>query len=139
MTDLPTISHRIGGAAVDGTSTRTAPVYNPATGRVAKSVRLASTADVNDAVAVALAAFPAWRDMSQAKRQTIMYSFRELLNARKGDLADILTAEHGKVTADALGEITRGLEVVEFALGMPHLSKGDYSENVSTGVDVYSL
>jgi malonate-semialdehyde dehydrogenase (acetylating)/methylmalonate-semialdehyde dehydrogenase len=139
MTDLPIISHRIGGAAVDGSSTRTAPVFNPATGQVARNVRLASTADVNDAVAVAMAAFPGWRDTSQAKRQTIMYNFRELLNARKGDLADILTAEHGKVTSDALGEITRGLEVVEFALGMPHLSKGDHSENVSTGVDVYSL
>ena len=139
MTDLPTISHWIGGAILDGDSTRTSPVFNPATGRAAKNVRLASTGDVNDAVAVALAAFPAWRDTSQAKRQTIMYSFRELLNARKEDLAGILTAEHGKVTADALGEITRGLEVVEFALGMPQLSKGDYSENVSTGVDVYSL
>jgi malonate-semialdehyde dehydrogenase (acetylating)/methylmalonate-semialdehyde dehydrogenase len=139
MTDLPIISHRIGGATVDGNSTRTAAVFNPATGQVARNVRLASTADVDDAVEVALAAFPGWRDTSQAKRQTIMYNFRELLNARKGDLADILTDEHGKVTSDALGEIARGLEVVEFALGMPHLSKGDYSENVSTGVDVYSL
>jgi malonate-semialdehyde dehydrogenase (acetylating)/methylmalonate-semialdehyde dehydrogenase len=136
MTDLPIISHWIGGAILDGDSTRTSPVFNPATGRVARNVRLASIADVNDAVAVALAAFLAWRDTSQAKRHTIMHNFRELLNARKEDLADIPTAEHGKVTADALGEITRGLEVVEFALGMPQLSKGDYSENVSTGVDV---
>ncbi|WP_198417271.1 aldehyde dehydrogenase family protein, partial [Cryobacterium sp. TMT1-2-1] len=139
MNAIPTISHWIDGAAAAGTSTRTAPVFNPATGQVAKNVSLASTADVDVAIASALAAFPAWRDTSQAKRQSIMFNFRELLNARKGELADILTAEHGKVSADALGEITRGLEVVEFALGMPHLMKGDYSENVSTGVDVYTL
>ena len=102
-------------------------------------MRLANSADVDTAVAAARAAYPGWLDTSQAKRQSIMYNFRELLNQRKGDLADILTAEHGKVSSDALGEITRGLEVVEFALGMPHLSKGDFSENVSTGVDVYSL
>jgi malonate-semialdehyde dehydrogenase (acetylating)/methylmalonate-semialdehyde dehydrogenase len=139
MTDIPTISHYIDGTAAAGTSTLTAPVFNPATGTVAKNVLLASTADLDAAVAVAQAAYPAWRDMSQARRQTIMFNFRELLNARKGDLAEILTAEHGKVTSDALGEIIRGLEVVEFALGMPHLSKGEYSENVSTGVDVYTL
>ena len=139
MTDLPTIQHYVNGVASAGTSIRTAPVYNPATGTVAKNVLLASTADLDAAVAVAQAAFPAWRDTSQARRQSIMYNFRELLNARKGDLAEILTAEHGKVTSDALGEIIRGLEVVEFALGMPHLSKGEYSENVSTGVDVYTL
>ncbi|TFD69088.1 CoA-acylating methylmalonate-semialdehyde dehydrogenase [Cryobacterium sp. Hb1] len=139
MTDVPTISHYINGAAAVGTSSRTAPVFNPATGTVAKNVLLASTRDLDTAVEVAQAAYPAWRDTSQARRQSIMYNFRELLNARKGDLADILTAEHGKVTSDALGEIIRGLEVVEFALGMPHLSKGEYSENVSTGVDVYTL
>ncbi len=139
MTDIPTIQHYVDGAASAGTSTRTAPVYNPATGTVAKNVLLASTADLDAAVAVAQAAYPAWRDMSQARRQTIMYNFRELLNARKGELAEILTAEHGKVLSDALGEIIRGLEVVEFALGMPHLSKGEFSENVSTGVDVYTL
>jgi malonate-semialdehyde dehydrogenase (acetylating)/methylmalonate-semialdehyde dehydrogenase len=139
MTDLPTVQHYVNGVPSAGTSTRTAPVYNPATGTVAKNVLLASTADLDAAVAVAQAAYPAWRDTSQARRQSIMYNFRELLNARKGDLAEILTAEHGKVTSDALGEIIRGLEVVEFALGMPHLSKGEYSENVSTGVDVYTL
>jgi malonate-semialdehyde dehydrogenase (acetylating)/methylmalonate-semialdehyde dehydrogenase len=134
-----TLSHYINGASVDGDSTRTSPVFNPATGAVAKNVRLASTADVDTAVAAAHAAFPGWRDTSQAKRQTIMYKFRELINERREDLAKILTAEHGKVTSDALGEIARGIEVVEFALGMPHLSKGDFSENVSTGVDVYTL
>ena len=139
MNDTPFINHWINGAQVEGTSTRTAPVFNPATGAIAKNVRLANSADVDTAVAAARAAYPGWLDTSQAKRQSIMYNFRELLNQRKGDLADILTAEHGKVSSDALGEITRGLEVVEFALGMPHLSKGDFSENVSTGVDVYSL
>ncbi|WP_104083501.1 CoA-acylating methylmalonate-semialdehyde dehydrogenase [Cryobacterium sp. Y11] len=139
MTEVPTIQHYIDGAAAAGASTRTAPVFNPATGTVAKNVLLASSTDLNAAVAVARAAYPAWRDLSQARRQTILYNFRELLNARKGDLAEILTAEHGKVTSDALGEIIRGLEVVEFALGMPHLTKGEYSENVSTGVDVYTL
>ena len=139
MNDTPIIDHWINGAASQGTSTRTAPVYNPARGTVAKNVRLASAADVDTAVASALAAYPGWRGTSQAKRQRIMYNFRELLNQRKNDLADILTAEHGKVTSDARGEVARGIEVVEFALGMPHLSKGEFSENVSTGVDVYSL
>jgi malonate-semialdehyde dehydrogenase (acetylating)/methylmalonate-semialdehyde dehydrogenase len=139
MTDLPVLAHYIDGALGAGTSTRTAPVYNPATGAVQRLVSLASTADVDTAVASAHAAYPAWRDASIAKRQTVMFAFRELLNARKGELADILTNEHGKVTADALGEIARGLEVVEFALGLPHLAKGEFSENVSTGVDVYTL
>jgi malonate-semialdehyde dehydrogenase (acetylating)/methylmalonate-semialdehyde dehydrogenase len=139
MADTPTLSHYINGSTVDGASARTSPVYNPATGAVAKNVRLANTPDVGTAVAAALAAFPGWRDTSQAKRQTIMFRFRELLNERRNDLADILTAEHGKVTSDARGEVARGIEVVEFALGMPNLMKGDFSENVSTGVDVYTL
>ena len=139
MTDLPVLTHYIDGAPGAGSSARTAPVYNPATGAVQRLVSLASASDVDTAVASALAAYPAWRDASIAKRQTVMFAFRELLNARKGELADILTNEHGKVTADALGEIARGLEVVEFALGLPHLAKGEYSENVSTGVDVYTL
>ncbi|TFC30555.1 CoA-acylating methylmalonate-semialdehyde dehydrogenase [Cryobacterium sp. TMT2-18-3] len=139
MTELPLITHWVDGAPLRGASTRTAPVFNPALGAVAKNVILASATDVDTAVASAHAAYPLWRDTSQAKRQGVMFNFRELLNARKGELADILTAEHGKVTSDALGEIARGLEVVEFALGMPHLSKGEYSENVSTGVDVYTL
>ncbi|MHA6669562.1 CoA-acylating methylmalonate-semialdehyde dehydrogenase [Homoserinimonas sp. A447] len=134
-----TLSHYINGASADGSSTRTSPVFNPATGAVAKNVRLASTADVDTAVAAAHAAYPAWRDTSQAKRQVILYKFRELISERRDELADILTAEHGKVTSDARGEVARGIEVVEFALGMPHLVKGDFSENVSTGVDVYTL
>ncbi len=134
-----TLVHYINGTAHKGASTRTSPVFNPATGVVAKNVALASVADVDTAVAAATAAYPAWRDMSQANRQAILYKYRELLNARRNDLADILTAEHGKVTSDARGEVARGIEVVEFALGMPSLIKGDYSENVSTGVDVYTI
>ncbi|MDM4763378.1 CoA-acylating methylmalonate-semialdehyde dehydrogenase [Galbitalea sp. SE-J8] len=133
------LDHWVSGAAFTGESTRTAPVYNPAQGVVTKDVRLASTDDVAVAVAAAAAAFPAWSGTSLAKRQQIMFAFRELLNARKGDLAAILTNEHGKVTSDALGEIARGLEVVELATSIPNLMKGEYSESVSTGVDVYSI
>jgi malonate-semialdehyde dehydrogenase (acetylating)/methylmalonate-semialdehyde dehydrogenase len=132
------VNHWINGALLEGESTRTAPVYDPALGTIAREVRLATVADVDAGVAAAKAAFPGWAETSLAKRQAIIFSFRELLNARKDELAEILTAEHGKVLSDALGEIARGLEVVEFATGIPHLIKGEYSENVSTGVDVYS-
>ncbi|GAA3740157.1 CoA-acylating methylmalonate-semialdehyde dehydrogenase [Leifsonia bigeumensis] len=132
------LNHWIGGATVEGESTRTSPVYNPALGTVAKEVRLATVGDIATAVAAAKAAFPAWAETSLAKRQAVIFNFRQLLNERKEDLARILTAEHGKVLSDALGEIARGLEVVEFASAIPHLMKGEYSENVSTGVDVYT-
>jgi malonate-semialdehyde dehydrogenase (acetylating) / methylmalonate-semialdehyde dehydrogenase len=135
----PTVTHFVGGKAFTGSSTRTAPVYDPALGVVTKQVSLASTEDMAHAIAVAKAAFPAWRDLSLARRAGIMFRFRELLEARKGELAEIITSEHGKVLSDALGEIQRGQEVVEFACGMPHLMKGEYSENASTDVDVYSL
>jgi len=133
------LDHWINGAAVAGASTRTSPVYNPAEGTVSREVRLATGADVDIAVQAAKAAFPAWADASLAKRQAVLFTFRELLNARKAEVAAILTNEHGKVTSDALGEVARGLEVVEFATSIPHLMKGEYSENVSTGVDVYSV
>ncbi|GGE92891.1 CoA-acylating methylmalonate-semialdehyde dehydrogenase [Mycetocola zhadangensis] len=133
------LNHFVGGKLVEGNSTRTSPVYDPAKGTVSKEVRLASVSDVDSAVSAAAAAFPAWRDASLAKRQSVIFTFRELLNARKSELAEILTSEHGKVLSDAAGEIARGLEVVDFAAGMPHLLKGEYSENVSTGVDVYSV
>jgi malonate-semialdehyde dehydrogenase (acetylating)/methylmalonate-semialdehyde dehydrogenase len=132
------VNHWLSGASFEGESTRTAPVYNPALGTVAREVRLASVDDVDAAVAVAKAAFPGWADTSLAKRQAVIFTFRELLNERKEELARILTAEHGKVLSDALGEVARGLEVVDFATGIPHLMKGEYSENVSTGVDVYT-
>jgi malonate-semialdehyde dehydrogenase (acetylating) / methylmalonate-semialdehyde dehydrogenase len=136
---MAVVSHYVGGKAFAGSSKRTAPVYDPALGTVSKEVALASAADLDKAVAVAHAAFPAWRDLSVAKRQSVMFRFRELLEAKKSELAAIITAEHGKVLSDAMGEIQRGQEVVEFACGLGHLMKGEYSENASTDVDVYSL
>ncbi len=133
------VQHWVDGATFAGASTRTAPVYNPATGAVQREVALATTDDVAAAVAAAKKALPGWAGMSLAKRQQLLFAFREVINARKEELAAILTAEHGKVTSDALGEIARGLEVVELATSLPQLLKGEYSENVSTGVDVYSI
>ncbi len=138
MMNLPTIGHWYSGAAQLSHSGRTAEVFDPARGVVTKQVALANQAEIDLAIKSAKDAFPGWRDTSLAKRQQVMFAFRELLNARKGELAQIITAEHGKVLSDALGEITRGQEVVEFATGIPHLMKGSYSENASTGVDVYS-
>jgi malonate-semialdehyde dehydrogenase (acetylating)/methylmalonate-semialdehyde dehydrogenase len=135
---LPQVPHYIGGTRHPSTSGRTAPVYDPALGIVSKEVALADGSEIEFAVAAAQKAFPAWRDTSISRRQQIIFKFRELLNERKGELAEILTSEHGKVLSDALGEIVRGLEVVELATGFPHLIKGEYSEQVSTGVDVYS-
>jgi malonate-semialdehyde dehydrogenase (acetylating)/methylmalonate-semialdehyde dehydrogenase len=135
---IPTIAHFIGGTESASASGRTAPVYDPALGIVSKNVPLADDAEVDAAVAAAHAAFPGWRAVSITKRQQIIFRFRELLNERKDELAAILTSEHGKVLSDAFGEITRGLEVVELATGFPHLIKGEYSEQVSAGVDVYS-
>ena len=132
------VGHWIGDQLVTSTSGRTAPVYDPALGVVTKQVALANQAEINAAVESASVAFSGWKNVPQAKRQQIMFKFRELLNERKGELAEIITSEHGKVLSDALGEITRGQEVVEFACGMPHLLKGFYTENASTGVDVYS-
>ncbi|MEY4310167.1 MAG: hypothetical protein RLZ71_93 [Actinomycetota bacterium] len=134
-----TINHWINGATVASTSGRFAPVYDPALGVQTKSVALANAAEIDAAISAAEAAFPEWRDASIAKRQGVMFNFRELLNARKAELAEIITSEHGKVLSDALGEITRGQEVVEFACGLSQLLKGDYTENASTGVDVYSI
>ena len=132
------VGHWINGAEVAGKSGRTAPVYDPALGVVSKQVALADQSEVDAAISAASAAFPEWHNTAQARKQVILFKFRELLNAKKGELAEIITAEHGKVLSDALGEITRGQEVVEFACGMPHLLKGFYTENASTGVDVYS-
>ena len=135
----PVVAHYVGGKEFKGTSKRTGPVYDPALGVVTKEVALASSEDVAAAIQVAKAAFPAWRDLSLARRQSIMFRFRELLDQKKSELAAIITSEHGKVLSDAMGEIQRGQEVVEFACGLPHLLKGEYSENASTDVDVYSL
>ncbi len=137
--NLPVVPHWIDGAESPSTSGRTAPVFDPALGVATKRVALADEGEIARSIASAKAAFPAWRDLPLARRQTILFSFRELLNARKEELAAIITEEHGKVLSDALGEIARGQEVVEFATGLAHHLKGEYSEQVSTGVDVYSL
>ena len=134
-----TITHWKNNAAFAGTSSATAPVTNPATGAVTGEVVLATAEDARAVIDAAAAAFPDWRDTSLAKRTQILFAFRELLNERKGELAEILTSEHGKVVSDALGEVSRGQEVVEFACGIPHLLKGGFTENASTKVDVYSI
>ncbi|MEP9383751.1 CoA-acylating methylmalonate-semialdehyde dehydrogenase [Nocardioides sp. KR10-350] len=136
---LPVLDHWIDGATTPGTGTRVGDVYDPALGTVQRHVRFATAADVDTAVGAARKAFAEWGEASLAKRMQVVFKFRELLVARKDELAAIITAEQGKVLADAAGEIARGLEVVEFACAMPHLIKGAMSENVSTGVDVHSL
>jgi malonate-semialdehyde dehydrogenase (acetylating) / methylmalonate-semialdehyde dehydrogenase len=136
---VTTIEHWIGGGATGGTSTRRAPVFNPATGRQQHEVVLAETADVDAAVAAAKTAFASWSQASLSKRTKIMFAFRELVNSHVKELAEIISDEHGKVLSDAAGEVQRGLEVVEFACGIPQLLKGDYSDQASTGVDVFSF
>jgi len=133
------ITHWIDGKPFGGVAERSGEVFDPATGAVQGRVDFADRSVVDEAVAAAKAAFPGWRDTSLTKRAQTLFAFRELLNDRKEELAAIITAEHGKVLSDALGEVTRGLEVVEFACGIPHLVKGGFSEQVSTGVDVYSI
>ena len=133
------IPHWIGGARVEGTSGRSGPVYNPAAGVQSGAVDLASVEEVDTAVRSAAEAFPAWRATSLAKRAELFFAIRELFHAKREDLATFLTAEHGKVLSDAMGEVARGLEVIEFACGIPTLLKGDFSEQASTGIDVYSI
>ena len=133
------ISHWINGKVSTETSGRKGDVYNPATGQVTATVEFASTEQVGKVVDVATAAFNEWRHSSLTKRTQVLFAFRELLNQNKVKIAELITAEHGKVLSDAQGEVTRGLEVVEFACGIPHLLKGGYSEGVSTDVDVYSI
>ncbi|MCL2551026.1 MAG: CoA-acylating methylmalonate-semialdehyde dehydrogenase [Actinomycetia bacterium] len=133
------ITHLVDGRPWQGTAERTAPVHNPATGEQTGVVDLASAALVGAAVTSAKAAWQQWRDVSLAKRSQVLFAFRELLHARREEIAALVTAEHGKVLSDALGEVTRGLEVAEFACGIPHLLKGGFTENASTGVDVHSV
>ncbi|GAA2908211.1 CoA-acylating methylmalonate-semialdehyde dehydrogenase [Streptosporangium fragile] len=135
---MKNVTHWINGARVEG-SGRTSEIFNPATGEVGGRVHLASAAEVDAAVAAAVAAFPAWRDASLVKRSQVLFRYRELVHANRDELARLISAEHGKVHSDALGEVARGLEVVEFACGIPHLLKGGYSEGVSTRVDSYSI
>ncbi len=136
---MKTISHWIDGKVVAGTSGQRWPVYNPATGEQTGAADLASAAEVDAAVETAAGAFRAWRSSSLAQRATVLFAFRELIDRHRADIAAMITAEHGKVTSDALGEVARGIENVEFACGVPHLLKGGFSEQPSRGVDVYSI
>jgi malonate-semialdehyde dehydrogenase (acetylating)/methylmalonate-semialdehyde dehydrogenase len=134
------VTHWIGGKPwTGGQAERQGDIYNPATGQVTGTVDFAGPAEVAAAVQAAAGAFPAWRATSLVKRTAVLFAFRELLRARQADIAALISAEHGKVASDAAGEVARGLEVVEFACGIPHLLKGGFSENVSTGVDAYSI
>ena len=133
------IHHWINGALVPSTSGRTSPVYNPATGKQQASVGLASVAEVDAAVAAAKEAFKSWRLASLSKRSEIMFAFRELANANRAKIVELISIEHGKVPSDAAGELARGMENIEFACGIPALLKGGFSEQVSGGVDVYSI
>ncbi len=133
------ITHWINGQPWEGKPARTGPIYNPATGERADEVALAEAADVDEAVAAALAAFEEWRETPVTRRQNVMFAFRELVVANRHDIAKLITAEHGKTHSDALGEVQRGLEVVEFACNITHLLKGEFSEQVSTGVDTFTM
>jgi malonate-semialdehyde dehydrogenase (acetylating) / methylmalonate-semialdehyde dehydrogenase len=133
------VHHWIGGQPVAGTSGRHGPVYDPATGKLAREVDFASAGEVDAAVRAARAAFPGWRATSLARRAEIMFRIRNLVDTHRSDIAAHLTAEHGKVPSDALGEVARGLENIEFACGIPQLLKGGFSEQASTGVDVFSI
>jgi malonate-semialdehyde dehydrogenase (acetylating)/methylmalonate-semialdehyde dehydrogenase len=136
---MNSISHWINGSVYPEKSDRSGEIFNPATGKVSGSVAFADTATVDKAVDTAEKAFQDWRHSSLTKRTQVLFAFRELVNKNKEKIAELITAEHGKVLSDAQGEVTRGLEVVEFACGIPHLLKGGFSEEVSTGVDVYSI
>jgi malonate-semialdehyde dehydrogenase (acetylating)/methylmalonate-semialdehyde dehydrogenase len=136
---LASIEHWIGGRVVPGQSGRRSDVFNPATGQVAGQVALANAAEVAQAVAAAQAAFPAWADTPPIRRARVMFKFLELLNKHRDELARMITAEHGKVFTDAQGEVTRGIDIVEFACGIPQLLKGDYTDQVSTGIDNWTL
>src|SRR5215208_6050700 len=130
-----TVRHRIGGEETTGSSTRTSIVWDPATGQPQAEVVLAETADVDAAVAAAKAAFPSWSETSISRRAKIMFAFRNLLEAHTDELARIIASEHGKVVEDAKGEIMRGMEVAEFACGIPQLLKGEYCDKISSDVD----
>ena len=136
---MRTIEHWIDGRTTAGAGTRRSPVWNPATGAQQAEVVLAEPSDVDTAVAAATTAYADWSQASLSRRTKVLFAFRELVNARAGQLAGIVSDEHGKVLSDAMGEVQRGLEVVEFACGLPTLLKGDYSDQVSGGIDLYSI
>ncbi|MCB0959712.1 MAG: aldehyde dehydrogenase family protein, partial [Acidimicrobiales bacterium] len=133
------ISHWIDGRIVEGTSGRQGVVFDPATGEQQASVDLASAAELDAAVQVAKAAAAGWRATGLSRRAEVMFRLRELVDANRKEIAALVTAEHGKVLSDALGEVARGLENVEFACGVPNLLKGGFTEQAATGVDVYSI
>ena len=133
------ILHFINGKAAAGSSVRTADIFNPNTGEVQAQVRLANAADVDTAVQAALKAFPGWAATNPQRRARVMFEFKRLVEARMDELAHMLSSEHGKVLADSRGDIQRGLEVIEFACGIPHVLKGEYTEGAGPGIDVYSM
>ena len=140
MTSIPqSILHWIGGREAVGTGARVGTVYHPARGTAQRTVQLADHADVDRTVAVATAAFATWGRSSLSTRVPILFAFRELVLKHADALAQIISSEHGKVLADARGEVQRGLEVIEFACGIPHLLKGEYSDTVSLGTDSFSI
>ncbi|HWB37021.1 MAG TPA: aldehyde dehydrogenase family protein, partial [Rugosimonospora sp.] len=136
---MRSVTHFVAGKPWTAGAARQGDVYDPATGEVAAKVDFASAADVDAAVAAARAAAPGWRNASIAKRTAVMFAIREIVNARRGELAAAITAEHGKVLSDAAGEVQRGLEVIEYACGIGTLLRSGFSENVSTGVDSYAI
>ncbi|CAM3637778.1 CoA-acylating methylmalonate-semialdehyde dehydrogenase [Bordetella sputigena] len=136
---MTTIPHYINGQHFDGRSGRNGDVFNPARGEIAARVPLASVEDVNLAVAAAREAFPAWSETAPLKRARILFNFKALLDQHQDELAELITREHGKVFSDAKGEVTRGIEVVEFACGIPHLLKGQYTEQIGGGIDNWSM
>ena len=135
FSDRADVGHFIEGRRVPGTGTRTQPIFNPATGKEARTLRLGDVADVDAAVAAAKKAFRGWSETPPIRRARVMLRFLELMNKHRDELAAIITAEHGKVFSDAQGEVSRGIDVIEFACGIPQLLKGDYTEQVSTGID----
>jgi malonate-semialdehyde dehydrogenase (acetylating)/methylmalonate-semialdehyde dehydrogenase len=138
-TELKRINHWIGGARMAGKSGRSGPVFNPATGEQTGEVDFASVEEVDRAVQTAKKAFPDWRAMSLSRRTELFFRIRDLVDKNRTEIAKILTAEHGKVLSDAKGEVARGLEVIEYCCGIPELLKGEFSEQASTGIDVYSI
>ncbi len=136
---MHTVQHFIDGKTTEATSGRFASVTNPATGEVTARVALADASEVDTAVTTAAKAFETWSTASLAKRTQVLFAYREAINAHRDEIAELITAEHGKVHSDALGEVARGLEIVELACGIPQLLKGEASTQVSTGVDVKSL
>ena len=138
-TRVRALTHMINGRAVEGTSDRFGDVFNPALGKVSARVPLASVAEVDAAVAAAKAAFPAWSETAPIKRARVMFKFKDLLDRHHDELAELITREHGKVFSDAKGEVMRGIEIVEFACGIPNLLKTDFTDQIGGGIDNWNL